>query len=123
MKKKFPYILGATVSLLFLITLSVFTFIFVCNLKSNITTPPTDTVYVYVNAENESESETEGSYISWIVKEHNEKIGVFDSNGSLIKLIDIYVKALPKSDQAALREGILINSDKELYSIIEAYSD
>ena len=56
-------------------------------------------------------------------KAYNEKIGIFDSDGELVEIINTYIKALPSKDQALLREGFEVNSEKELYSVIEAYSD
>ena len=124
MKIKIWYAFFAIISLVFLMFMSVLTFAFAYNVKTNTKSPQiNDTVYVYVSEEQESEIESESALHYWIVKEYNEKIGIFDKNGDLFKIIDVYIKALPKSDQAALREGIEIKSEKELYSIIEAYSD
>lgn len=124
MKQKIPYVFGAIFSLFFLTVISILTFIMVINLKQRDNIPPSaDTVYVYVNAEQKTESETLVSSNVWFVKKYNEKIGIFDNNGALLKVIDVYVKTLPKKDQTELQEGFWIDSDKELYSIIEAYSD
>ena len=124
MKQKIPYIIGAVSSLFFLALISALTFIIFSDLKQDPTIAPTvDTIYVYVNADTEGESETENTSSLWLIKEHNEKIGIFDKNGALIKLIDVYTKTLPKNDRLELQKGFWVSSEKELYSIIEAYSD
>ncbi len=81
----------------------------------------TELVFVYVEEETEPiETELE---LKWIVKEYKDKIGIFDKEGKLTQIIDTYTKTLPLEDRMLLREGIEINDEKSLYSIIEAYSD
>ena len=79
-----------------------------------------ETVYVYNPSEETSVSTAEAR---WTVKEYSGKIGIFNSNGELVEIIDTYIKSLPSKDQALLREGFEVNSEKELYSVIEAYSE
>ena len=88
--------------------------------RSTPSTSPVETVYVYNSTEETSISTPNES---WTVKAYNEKIGIFDSDGELVEIINTYIKALPSKDQALLREGFEVNSEKELYSVIEAYSD
>jgi diguanylate cyclase (GGDEF)-like protein len=57
-----------------------------------------------------------------IAKEYENKIGIFDTSGRLLRSIDIYTKTLPKADRALLREGIELRSEAELISLIEDYS-
>ena len=82
--------------------------------------PTAETVYVYNANDETSLSTTEER---WTVKAYNEKIGIFNSDGELVEIIDTHIKSLPSKDQALLREGFEVNSKKELYSVIEAYSD
>ena len=122
MRQKFSYVMSAALALLFLILLSTVTFAFMFSIKNGGDTPKdTDTVYVYVSAEVTETANTDES--SFFIREYNEKVGVFDQNGKLVNVIDTYVKTLPKSERAELQEGFWVESDKELYSIIEAYTD
>ena len=126
MKQQKLYILGAIFSLLVLTIISSLTFSFILHTKQNNSTPTfsdPDTIYVYVSTEVENTTDTEYTEDSYLIKEHNKKIGIFDKHGTLIQVIDVYIKALPKNDQVELLEGFWVSSEKELYSIIEAYSD
>ena len=49
-------------------------------------------------------------------------IGLFDTEGRLVDLIDTYVKALPEADQRLLGEGFAIQSKLEWMAIVEDYS-
>ncbi len=124
MKNKKTYIFFALLSLVFLMLLSAtaISLIFFFYSKRNTPTPPADQIYIYVT-DNESEFQDSTSEYYRFVKEHNGQIGIFDAEGKLLKTIDTYVKTLPKADRDQLQEGIEIKSEKELYSIIEAYSD
>lgn len=124
MKRKKTYIFSALISLLFLILISAITFTFVFHIQQSSAAPlGADTVYVYVSAEDETSLESENDDNGWFVQTHNEKIGIFDKNGTLTQIIDVYTKTLPKIDQDELQEGFWVKSEKEMYSIIEAYSD
>ena len=81
----------------------------------------TEPIYIYVNNTTDSESSVDTE--KWLIKEHNEKIGIFDNDGRLIQVIDTYVKTLPKIDRDELKEGFWLNDKNKLYSVIEAYSD
>ena len=85
----------------------------------------TEYVYVYVKEENPSGSESDFSseQSGWILKEYNGQIGVFLPDGTMLRLIDTYVKTLPKADQIMLEEGIYAMTEQELRSLIEDYSD
>ena len=84
------------------------------------------TEYIYVSEdppalpEQPSELSEESG---WIVKEHMGKIGIFESDGTLVQIIDTYVKTLPNADQELLGEGLKIVTQAELNAIIEDYSD
>ncbi len=122
MRQKFSYVMSAALALLFLILLSTVTFAFIFSVKrSNSTPKDTDTVYIYVSAEVTETADTIENV--FFIREYNKKIGIFDRSGKLIQIIDTYVKTLPKSEQTELQEGFWVESDKELYSIIEAYTD
>ena len=122
MRQKFSYVLAAASALLFLVLFSVVAFVFIFSLRSD-TEPQKDkdTVYVYVSAEaTDTEEEKEKAFL---IREYNEKVGIFDQSGKLVRIIDTYVKTLPNSERAELQEGFWIESDEELYLIIEAYTD
>ena len=101
-------------------------------LSNRLTKPPqvitetvveTDYVYVYMGTSptTEQTDATEEAH-GWIVREYEERIGVFSENGELVRVIDVYTKTLPEADRRLLREGIRVTSEKQLYSIIEDYS-
>ena len=124
MKHQTPYIFAGIISIfsLFIISTVCLTYVFSHRQNTPIIPLP-ETVYVYLENTYESETESEEKSGVWLITEHKERIGIFDRDGNMIKLIDIYIKTLPRNDQTELREGIWVSSEKELYSIIEAYSD
>ncbi len=124
MRSKKIYITTAIISLIFLILISVTAIALTLSLKKADGTAPSappDEVFIYVT---ETESDTaEKDEFMRVVKEYEGQIGIFDSNNRLQRVLDTYVKTLPIADREQLREGITVKSEKELYSIIEAYSD
>ena len=91
------------------------------------TLPPTkETEYVYISDDSEQIPTEEPKPITesgWIVKEHMGKIGIFQKDGTLLQVLDTYVKTLPEADQTLLGEGFEILTQSELNAIIEDYSD
>ena len=85
----------------------------------------TEYIYVVKTPESSISEETTASALAriWIVREYEEKIGVFSENDELLLVIDTYTKTLPETDRRLLKEGILITSREALYSIIEDYSN
>lgn len=123
MSVKRIYIIMTVVSIMLFICLAVSVSGLSARLKQTPGEPSistAETVYVYNENDETSLSTTEEH---WIVKAYNEKIGIFNPDGELVEIIDTYIKSLPGKDQALLREGFEVNSKKELYSVIEAYSD
>ena len=85
----------------------------------------TEIVYVPIYAESEFETETESNtddIREYIVKSYEGKIGVFTDCEKLVKVIDVYTKTLPKTDQNLLEKGLHIKSKAELYELIEDYT-
>ena len=82
----------------------------------------TEEVYFFIDADKKAESTANEGEILYIAKEYEDKIGIFDTAGRLLRSIDIYTKTLPKADRALLREGIELRSEAELISLIEDYS-
>lgn len=83
----------------------------------------TDHVYVYLETDEASVSETTSNApLSFTAREFEGVIGIFDSNEKLIQIIEVYTNTLPEADRRLLREGIKINSKRELYSLIEDYT-
>ena len=123
MKSKLPYILLATISLFFLIiiTISSVLLLYLYHYKTPVL-KTSETIYVYVEEETTDVESTPPS-ARWFVVEHNEKIGIFNEDGDLVEIIETYTKALPKADRTTLQEGFWIESQQELYSVIEAYTD
>ena len=94
--------------------------------KEIVTEIETEWVYVEVTKENlnivfPETTETEKPSF-YTVKEYFERIGVFNEEGILVDVIDVYVKTLPKADRDQLGEGIEIYSERALRSLIEDYT-
>lgn len=79
-------------------------------------------VYVYVD-QNEDITSTVPSDDAWIVKEYENRIGIFSANGKLLEVLEIHTKTLPKADQSLLREGITVTNRSELDALLEDYSE
>ena len=89
----------------------------------------TKEIYVYLpqedstpESEAESDSEAEKKEEEYLVREYRGQIGVFSADGTLLEILDTYVKTLPEADRALLGEGISIKTKEELNSLIEDYS-
>ena len=83
------------------------------------------TEYVYVKNDVQSDSETladEKTDDIFIIREYMEKIGIFRTDGTLVDVIETYVKTLPEADIRLLREGFEVVGQRALNSIIEDYS-
>ena len=59
---------------------------------------------------------------TYILKNHNGVIGVFDISGVLTDIIDVDIKSLPEQDRTLLEAGIWARSRQELASLIEDYT-
>ena len=91
------------------------------------TSVSTEKIYVWGAPQNiipqtEPNSETEEERI-WLIREYEGRIGIFDEDGTLLDMIDIYVKTLPETDKRLLKDGIRITSEQALRAIIEDYSN
>ena len=78
-------------------------------------------VYVTVPSEDDKPVDTTPQAI-YTVKEHSGIIGIFDQEGALVRVIEVYTKTLPEADRRLLGEGFEIVGDDQLNSIIEDYS-
>ena len=58
----------------------------------------------------------------WIVKEYQEQVGIFNINGSLEYVADVYVITLPEADQELLRKGIYVAGQEQLNALMEDYT-
>ena len=59
---------------------------------------------------------------AWIVRAHGEQIGVFDLNGELEYVVDVYLITLPDADQKLLRDGIYVFGQERLTALMEDYT-
>ena len=58
----------------------------------------------------------------YILKEYDGKLAVFRENQSKpYQVFNVYVKTLPAFDQGQLKQGIHVDGDDELSSLIEDY--
>lgn len=83
----------------------------------------TEIVYVWAEPPFSSTIGTSEAEQWWTVREYEDIIGVFDSDGRLVYTLDVYVKTLPETDRKLLREGIHVSGERELRNLIEDYTD
>lgn len=84
------------------------------------------------DGESETEAETESSTDSeteplpekvlYTLAVHNERIGVFDTTGRVLCILNVFTPSLPAADLAALSEGIPIYSPEQLWEILDKYA-
>lgn len=84
----------------------------------------TEWIYVYIqNEESVSVLESDTTASGWILRAYHGRIGIFEENGTLVNVLDTYIKTLPKADQELLEEGIYASNQEKLNSLIEDYSE
>ena len=83
----------------------------------------TEYVYVYSGGEDTREvvigSRDDEVYI---IRQYMEMIGIFKEDGSLVEVIEVYVKTLPEADRRLLGEGFEVIGNTKLNSVIEDYT-
>ena len=85
--------------------------------------------YVYLTQEDADTQYNEGTDTSpsqdetYTVREYFGRIGIFKSDGALMRVLEVYVKTLPEADKRLLGEGFEIVGKKQLNSIIEDYTE
>ena len=114
-------------SLLLFVTFSVTAAILLRALRTRApqTVTSTEEVYVYLpQEEKESEPPSNDTQESsgYLVKEYRGQIGIFSADGTLLEILDTYIKTLPEADRALLGEGIWVETREALNSLIEDYS-
>ena len=85
----------------------------------------TEYIYVFASQEESFLTETEDTtkeQAFWIVKAYEGRIGIFSSDGTLLDVLETYVKTLPEADRRLLEEGIPAHTKDALDSLIEDYS-
>ena len=83
----------------------------------------TQTEYVYVKADTAPNIDTSSDEEEPIykIREYMDKIGVFSENGSLVMVLDVYVKTLPEADKRLLGEGFEVIGRSALNAVVEDY--
>ena len=66
--------------------------------------------------------ESESPAVLYTVREHEGKIGVWNSDGKLRMIIDVSVSSLPDADRDELSGGFTVSSEEELMALVEDYS-
>ncbi len=90
--------------------------------------PITEIVYIPIISEgvsdttSQTEIESETEKTEYTVKSYEGKIGIFTDNGTLVRVIDVYIKTLPKADRNLLEKGFIVTNESELRSVIEDYT-
>ena len=88
----------------------------------------TEIVYIPIISEDfsetttEAESSTETQKTEYLIKSHEGKIGIFNESGTLVRMIDVYIKTLPKADQRLLEKGFSVTDEAELRAILQDYT-
>lgn len=112
-------------SFLFLLFVIASVFILKSDIEPNVTRIEqisAEPQYIYVREDAVTEEIYYDEKEIFIVREHMGRIGIFSSDGTLIEMIDVYVKTLPIADRSLLEEGFEVVGKQRLYSIIEDYS-
>ncbi len=79
--------------------------------------PNDDSISASVNTE-----QSGTKWDSFCIKETNGLIGIYASDGTLLKVLDISVSTLPPADRNALSKGIQIDSWRELIALMQDYT-
>lgn len=67
-----------------------------------------------------TETEIPNNSLSYIVKDFNGNIAVFEENSDKpFKVTEVCTNTLPKIDQERLMDGIIVNSQLELNTLLE----
>lgn len=88
----------------------------------------TEIVYIPIFSESVSDTtsqtqiESEPDKTEYTVKSYEGKIGIFTNSGTLVRVIDVYIKTLPKADRNLLEKGFVVADEAELRAIIEDYT-
>lgn len=111
--------------LCFLLVLSVFLLFGVWRQAENPSKKESEWVYIYLSQDENTDREGTSSDTSSgrILRTHEGRIGIFHENGSLVEILDIQIKTLPKADQILLEEGIYAADQSTLHALIEDYSE
>jgi hypothetical protein len=99
-----------------ILLLSSLIFFLLLNFKINRLNSEFEEEYQPVFEENSIQAEK----ISYILREYNGKIGIFE-NEALIYTLDTYVFTLPENDKKLLKDGIVVSTKEELYELLEEY--
>lgn len=51
----------------------------------------------------------------------NRMIGVYGNNGDLLRIVDVSIDTLPKSERERLQKGLFVNSWQEVETILQNY--
>ena len=91
--------------------------------ESDTATESIITEYVYVDkiVENNTQILETPADTTYVVREYMGKIGIFLTDGTLVRVIEVYAKTLPEADRRLLEEGFEIIGNQQLYSVIEDY--
>lgn len=68
------------------------------------------------------ESEEESADGGFTVRAEGGRIGVYTSEGKLIRILDIDLSALPRADRERLEKGIIVASLYELLALVQDYT-
>ena len=73
------------------------------------------------NDTQENKNQTPSPDYKYLIKVQGSKVALFSSDGTLLREIEIPLRALPQKDRDMLSQGIKIKNDAELYSLIQDY--
>lgn len=88
------------------------------DMQETVTDIITDLDSEQTQADEKEEIAVDVLYDSFCVRNVEGKIGIYTSDGYLIRIVDIPVALLPIADQEALQSGISLTSWKEVLALI-----
>ncbi len=92
-------------------------FVLICVLVSFVAIP---VMNQHSKASQKVEPETSDTSLSYIVKDFNGNIAVFENGSNTpFKVTEVCTNTLPKVDQERLAEGIIVHSQTELNTLLE----
>ena len=134
MKNNKPIILMLLYAIALLLILIVCVFVLIGKEKEievvTETVTETKTEYIYIEVPKEtvdiyapSDEEVTENVEEYFIKEYEGRIGVFEPDGTLVEMIDVYTKTLPEADKQLLKEGFTVIGKRSLASLKEDYSE
>ena len=84
--------------------------------------PATETVWEETYAHMDADTPTDAPALPlYVMAEYQGMIGIFDTEGQLVRTVNVWVDSLPAVDRKALTEGIPAYSEAEIRALTDKY--